>query len=698
MKKRRIFIIGLIVLLLACPSCMIYITVKQQDGYKKRAANNMNEYMLQFLTMAVEAKTDPDYKPLSFNGLDEKSQEGATATMNEIFKTILDMEQNDDGFHYEAYNEKTRQYYKNQKSYYPIAYRGFFKSSSHSKYFYTDAVSLFDESDIVRQLDERYKLDEGKDGKRSLLKVNNTYVDLNQVSINLPQNTEMTYYCTTYVSPMTYIDINFVSEYDVAVLSGVALILGLVIFIYILMNSLEVEETINPYRTIKQWKLLTVIIIIGLTSSIFIGASGMTGYFVMMGELQSVLARCGVTYATPISYGLYFFCMLIFYFLFSMLCFTVKYMFMNGMDYFRNNTCIYALYAKLKGLGNKITEFDLRDNVNQDILKFTICNALLVIILYVISPSKTIFAILYVIISFLYIRKQSMKVRNDYKNMLDFTEQLSHGHFDTEIEDDLGIFNSMRDRLNNLKIGFEAAVKEETKSQNMKTELITNVSHDLKTPLTCIKNYVILLKNTQADETTRTEYLNQLERYTNRLSNLIQDLFDVSKASSGNIDLHPIDLRLQALVDQSLAECIEVLESKDIQVIKNVEDVVVHLDGDKTYRVFENLLTNIGKYAMPHSRAYIDIHEEEDYVSVIFKNMSEVEMNFSSEEIQERFVRGDKSRHETGSGLGLAIAKSFVVAQGGTFDIEIDGDLFKVIMTFKKSPELQAETGNKKIN
>lgn len=685
MKKRRIFIIGLIVLLLACPSCMIYITVKQQDGYKKRAANNMNEYMLQFLTMAVEAKTDPDYKPLSFNGLDEKSQEGATATMNEIFKTILDMEQNDDGFHYEAYNEKTRQYYKNQKSYYPIAYRGFFKSSSHSKYFYTDAVSLFDESDIVRQLDERYKLDEGKDGKRSLLKVNNTYVDLNQVSINLPQNTEMTYYCTTYVSPMTYIDINFVSEYDVAVLSGVALILGLVIFIYILMNSLEVEETINPYRTIKQWKLLTVIIIIGLTSSIFIGASGMTGYFVMMGELQSVLARCGVTYATPISYGLYFFCMLIFYFLFSMLCFTVKYMFMNGMDYFRNNTCIYALYAKLKGLGNKITEFDLRDNVNQDILKFTICNALLVIILYVISPSKTIFAILYVIISFLYIRKQSMKVRNDYKNMLDFTEQLSHGHFDTEIEDDLGIFNSMRDRLNNLKIGFEAAVKEETKSQNMKTELITNVSHDLKTPLTCIKNYVILLKNTQADETTRTEYLNQLERYTNRLSNLIQDLFDVSKASSGNIDLHPIDLRLQALVDQSLAECIEVLESKDIQVVKNVEDVVVHLDGDKTYRVFENLLTNIGKYAMPNSRAYIDIHEEEDYVSVIFKNMSEVEMNFSSEEIQERFVRGDKSRHETGSGLGLAIAKSFVVAQGGTFDIEIDGDLFKVIMTFKKS-------------
>ncbi len=291
MKKRRIFIIGLIVLLLACPSCMIYITVKQQDGYKKRVADNTNEYMLQFLTMAVESKTDPDYKPLNFNGLDEKSQEAATATMNEIFKTVLDMEQDDDGFHYEAYNEKTRQYYKNQKSYYPVAYEEFFKSSARSKYFYTDTVALFDESDIISNLDAGYNLEEGKDGKRSLLKVYNTYVDLNQVSINLPKDIEMTYYCTMYESPMTYIERNFVDEYDIAVLSGVALLLGLVIFIYILMNSLEVEEVINPYRTIKQWKLLTVIIIIGLTSFIFIGASGVTGTLVMTGELQGTLAR-----------------------------------------------------------------------------------------------------------------------------------------------------------------------------------------------------------------------------------------------------------------------------------------------------------------------------------------------------------------------------------------------------------------------
>lgn len=678
MKKRRIFIIGLLVLLLACPSCMVYFTVKQQESYKQKVINSIDPYKIQLLSMAVESKTNPDYLPLSFNGTDEKTQAAANDAINKIFDAVLEMEQDDDGFYYKAYNTKTNQRYKSQKSYFPVIYKQTSTIAKDQKFNDFNLRKILEDTDIVYRLDDNYKLMDGG------LKVKDVYVDLNQITINLP-NIELTYYCTTSASSMTNYRSRFVDEYDFVVLAGIAMILGLFIFIYILMNSLEVEESINPYRTIKNWKLLTVLIVIGLTCFAFVGASAGTGLLVIMGELQRILAQYSVAYPTPISYGLYFLCMFIFYFLFSMLCFTVKYMFMNGMDYFRNNTCIYALYAKTKELGNKVTEFDLKDNINQDILKFTICNALLVIVLYVISPSKTIFAIVYVMISFLYIRKQSVKVKNDYKNMLNFTEQLSHGHFDTEIEDDLGIFNSMRNRLNNLKVGFEAAMKEETKSQNMKTELITNVSHDLKTPLTCIKNYVILLKNTQADEATRIEYLNQLEKYTNRLSNLIQDLFDASKASSGNIDLHPIDLRLQALVDQSLAECIEVLESKDIQIIKNVEDVVVHLDGDKTYRVFENLLTNIGKYAMPHSRAYIDIHEEEDYVSVIFKNMSEVEMNFSSEEIQERFVRGDKSRHETGSGLGLAIAKSFVVAQGGTFDIEIDGDLFKVIMTFKKS-------------
>ena len=499
MKKRRIFIIGLLVLLLACPSCMIYFTVKQQESYKKKVINSIDPYRIQLLSMAIESKTNPDYSPLSFNGTDEKTQAAAVDAINKIFDAILEQEQSDDGFYYKAYNTKTKQYYKNEKSHYPVIYKKTSIIAKDQKYNDFNLRRILEETEIVLQLDENYKLmDDGR------LKVKDVYVNLDQITVN-PPNIELTYYCTVYVTPITNNTSRFVDEYDVALLAGIASLLGLILFIFILMNSLEVEESVNPYRTIKNWKLLTVLILIGLTCFAFIGASVGTGILVITGELQNVLAKHSVDYTTSISYGLYFLCVFIFYFLFSMLCFTVKYMFMNGMDYFKNNTCTYALYEKTKELGNKVVEFDLKDNINQDILKFTICNALLVIVLYVLSPSKTIFAIVYVIISFLYIRKQSMKVRNDYKNMLDFTEQLSHGHFDTEIEDDLGIFNSMRDRLNNLKTGFEAAVKEETKSQNMKTELITNVSHDLKTPLTCIKNYVILLKNTKSDEETRDE-------------------------------------------------------------------------------------------------------------------------------------------------------------------------------------------------
>ena len=465
MKKRHIFIIGLIALLLACPSCMIYITVKQQESYKKKVINGIDPYRIQLLSMAVESKTNPDYSPLIFNGTDELGQEAANDAINKIFDALLEMEQSDDGFYYIAYNTKTKQYYKNEKSHYPVIYKQTSTIAKDQKFNDFNLREILEDTEIVHRLDDNYKLmDDGR------LKVKDVYINLDQITIN-PPNIELTYYCTVYVSPMTNNISHFIDEYDVGVLAGIASLLGLILFIYIIMNSLEVEESINPYRTIKNWKLLTVLILIGLTCFVFIGVSTGTGIFVITGELQNVLARHGVAYGTSISYGLYFFSMFIFYFLFSMLCFTVKYMFMNGMNYFKNNTCTYALYEKTKELGNRVTEFDLKDNINQDILKFTICNALLVIVLYVLSPSKTIFAIVYVMISFLYIRKQSMKVKNDYKNMLNFTEQLSHGHFDTEIEDDLGIFNSMRDRLNNLKTGFEAAVKEETKSQNMKTEL-----------------------------------------------------------------------------------------------------------------------------------------------------------------------------------------------------------------------------------
>ena len=685
LKKRRFFIIGLIVLLLLGPSSMIFCTLGQQKNYKKKISNTVNTYNLELLAMAAESKTDPDYQPLNFQeGVDEKGQKALNELVKELFDATLNYEQDDDGFYYKAYNKKTHQIYSSKKSTYPVSFKGCIEGSNDSKY---SAYSYFDIYSLLNYTNSNDIIDSYYTFSGHTICINDKVkVDLDKVSINPPENMQIDYYFTIALTNMRSSDSDSYIGYFSFALIFLAMLLCIVLFIYILVNPMAVEETINPYKTIKEWKLFTIMFIIGSACLSFMVFSGFICSYTLAGILPSLMTRFGVLYAVPLCYAACFICMLIFYFLYSMLCFTMKYIFTYGLwNYFKDHTLFYVLCKKAKQFVDSLMKFDLKDDYNKTILKLVISNALLVVILYELSPGYTVFAIVYMIISFLYIRKELWKIRKDYNHMLDFTEQLSHGRFDTEIEDDLGIFNSMRNRLNNLKTGFEAAVKEETKSQNMKTELITNVSHDLKTPLTCIKNYVILLENTECDEETRKEYLKQLKTYTNRLANLIQDLFDVSKATSGNIELHPMNLRLSALLDQSIAECVEVLESKDIQIIKNVEDVEAYLDGDKTYRVFENLLTNIGKYAMPHSRAYIDIHDEEDHISVIFKNMSEAEMNFNSEEIQERFVRGDKSRHETGSGLGLAIAKSFVVAQNGTFDIDIDGDLFKVIMTFKKN-------------
>ena len=285
-----------------------------------------------------------------------------------------------------------------------------------------------------------------------------------------------------------------------------------------------------------------------------------------------------------------------------------------------------------------------------------------------------------------WLKDKILKIQNDYNQLLDATHQLGQDNFQVDIDSDLGIFNSLKDEFNNIKVGFKKAVEEETKSQNMKNELISNVSHDLKTPLTCIKNYIVLLQDDTLSSNTRQEYINSLNQYVNRLTSLIEDLLEVSKANSGNIKLNLINLNIVALLEQTFTENKEVLESKNLTTIKNYanNEIKLNLDGDKTYRIFENLFTNISKYAMANSRVYLEIKETDDEVIIEFKNISATQMNFSAEEIVERFVRGDKSRHEAGSGLGLAIAKSFTEIQNGKFEIEIDGDLFKVIITFKK--------------
>ena len=208
---------------------------------------------------------------------------------------------------------------------------------------------------------------------------------------------------------------------------------------------------------------------------------------------------------------------------------------------------------------------------------------------------------------------------------------------------------------------------------------------DLKTPLTGIKNYAELLGQDNVSGQDKQVYLENLQHYIDRLNNLIEDLFEVSKVNSGNIELNPVELNVVALIQQAQAETEDLLKQKNLTVILDAPEngIVQALDGDKTYRIFENLFTNIAKYTLPGTRVYVSATAQPEYTEIVFKNISEAQMNFTPEEIVERFVRGDKSRHESGSGIGLAIVKSFTEVQNGTFSIEIDGDLFKAVVRFK---------------
>ena len=241
------------------------------------------------------------------------------------------------------------------------------------------------------------------------------------------------------------------------------------------------------------------------------------------------------------------------------------------------------------------------------------------------------------------------------------------------------------DELSKIDEGFQNAVNQEIVSQRMKTELISNVSHDLKTPLTSIINYVDLLKNKDLTQEQKEEYVSILDQKSQRLKVLIEDLFEASKAASGNIEIVSEKIDLIALLKQTLGELAEKISTSGLQFKVNLpeEKVICELDGRRTYRIFENLMGNILKYAAPHSRVYIDCILEEE-VSITFRNISAYEMNFTAEEIMERFKRGDESRNTEGSGLGLSIAKNLTELQGGKFEVYVDGDLFKVTLRWSR--------------
>lgn len=359
-------------------------------------------------------------------------------------------------------------------------------------------------------------------------------------------------------------------------------------------------------------------------------------------------------------------------------------------NYIKNNLFIvkFARWCvkKVRALIDWFSRIDLTDNLQKSILKIVGINFVIVTLLCTLWFAGLFGIIVYSVVLYVILAKCGEKIRRQYKSVLDATEEMANGNLKITLDEDLGMFAPLGEKLEQVNEGFAKAVHEEAKSQNMKTELITNVSHDLKTPLTAIITYIDLLKQDNISEEDRKSYIQTLDQKSQRLKALIEDLFEISKANSGNVKMNFMDVDVVNLMKQVRLELEDKIADSELSFRWNLpeEKIILKLDGQRTYRIFDNLLNNILKYAMPHSRVYVDVIDGENNVQIIFRNISASELDYNVEHLTERFVRGDVSRNSEGSGLGLAIVKSFVELQNGTFKIEVDGDLFKAIIIWKK--------------
>lgn len=493
---------------------------------------------------------------------------------------------------------------------------------------------------------------------------------------------------------------------DVLVTYVFIIVAALVIFMLFVPVRKLIE--IEPFKTVVKVKLFFMFFIYIILIEMWL--AGMTevlraswqGTFAWMLRERG-MAGAGVAIEPIINVGGWF----VFYAMIMYFIFYIKSILVFGKDFVKEHTLVCSAYHYFKDEIKSLTQFDLKNQKGNIILKIGLISGICIegillfvyffmgIIgnLYYISPRiylifTCFISLICAIIIMLISKKLLSKVSNDYQILLQSAHHLSQGEFNDKINQDLGLFNSLKDELNCINDGFKDAVSKEVASQKMKTELISNVSHDLKTPLTSIISYIDLLKNEDLSKEQQDEYIDILDRNTKRLKTLIEDLFEVSKVNSGNIQLNPIDLDIHALLQQVLFEYQEQFEHHHLNLKNDYENkkIICHLDSEKTYRVLENLCQNICKYALEHTRVYLQIVETNQQVIVVFKNISAHEIS-NSDDLTERFVQGDTSRKSEGSGLGLAICKSFVEVQGGTFEVNVDGDLFKTTIIFPKKIE-----------
>jgi len=539
-----------------------------------------------------------------------------------------------------------------------------------------------------------------------------TFCISRQAAQSLGQNGQFIYYDQDMNNVSVYFSMGEYASYYLSGCQQVFLILALLIFLLALVFPGLGEE--RAWEKVMLLKLPVEAIVVILVVIAGIGSEQVVGLvsWVRSGHALSTVLQGNNAQiqmlTTILTYALNVLAVAALFFIAWCLGVSLRAMRVQGAGtYLRQHSLCYLLvplWKKLwrgmkKGFSigrDKVVDvyhdaehFDVTKDGKKLILRIVLWNALILVIVCSLPLGGVTIAVIYSVVLYFVLRRYVSKLQKKYGLLLKATNEIAQGNLNVTIEEDLGVFEPFKPQIYRIEEGFRNAVAEEVKSQRMKSELITNVSHDLKTPLTAIITYVKLLQEPGVTEEQRKEYLETLDRKSLRLKALIEDLFEVSKANSQNITLDIRDVDIVSMVKQVEFEMEDKLADAglDVRVSMPEEKVIVPLDSQKTFRIFENLFGNIAKYALPGTRVYVSGFTAKDEVTIILKNITAQELSVSGEELTERFVRGDASRNTEGSGLGLAIAKSFTEIQGGKFRIELDGDLFKVVLIWKVKPE-----------
>lgn len=462
------------------------------------------------------------------------------------------------------------------------------------------------------------------------------------------------------------------------------LISSFVIGVYLLLISWKILAKTQFFKTILSWKAEFNIFFFGTLTILVISVC----MYIMGVTINDILLPAMVRYGLPAAgvwVNIINFCLLFLsLFFIGIDIYYVKYSLCFGfVRFLKEDTWlgnrIMELYGGIKDLSN----YDLDQKIKSLILKGVLLNTVLMFLCALFWG--WLLVLIYGVVSYIFLLHQAQRIVKEYDKLLVRLDRIAQGDFKVDDQYQTSILPSLQEKLDTVQEDFEEAVKERVRSQNLRTELITNVSHDLKTPLTGIKSYLELLNDSQLSAEDKEEYLIRLNQYTDRLSKLIEDLFEVSKANSGNIQLETQNVDIVSLVEQVLVENETMLEKKGLSPVirKPEEPILCLLDGDKTVRIFENLLSNVAKYALENTRVFVTMEKNQDTVDIMIQNISKTPLDFDPHDITERFVRADQSRHEEGSGLGLAIVKSFCEIQNGSFTVQLDGDVFKAIVQFK---------------